>query len=150
VTVWRRYTVAWLGGVVIGMANGTARELTYRKRVGELTAHQISTATAIALFAAYFRGLERRWPIPSRRSALGIGATWLLLTVAFEFGFGHFVAKKSWAELLGDYDLLEGRVWSLVLAWLAFGPLAVRELRRRSGGAALRDGSERVAAGTRP
>ena len=110
-TLWRRYTVAWLGRVVIGMANGTARELTYRKSVGELAAHQISTATAISLFAAYFQGLERRWPIPSRRSALGIGATWLLLTVAFEFGFGHCVAKKSWAELLRDYDLSEGRVW---------------------------------------
>ena len=148
-TLWRRYTVAWLGGVVIGVANGTARELTYRKRVGELAAHQISTATAIALFAAYFWGLERRWPIPSRRSALGIGATWLLLTVAFEFGFGHYVAKKSWPELLRDYDLSEGRVWGLVLAWLAFCPLAVRELTRRSAGSGLGDGSERAAAGTR-
>ena len=136
-TAWRRWALAWLGGVAIGMANGSVRELTYRKRVGELRAHQISTATAISLFAAYFWGLERRWPIPTARGALGIGATWVALTTAFEFGFGHYAAKRPWPELLRDYDLSESRVWSLVLAWLSLGPLAVREAvvcRDRNGG----------------
>ena len=48
------WLVAWLGGPLIGIANGTLRELGYRDRVGERTAHQISTGSAIALFAGYF------------------------------------------------------------------------------------------------
>ena len=40
------------------------------------------------------------------------------MTVAFEFGFGHFVAGHSWQRLLGDYNLLEGRVWLLFLLWI--------------------------------
>jgi hypothetical protein len=125
----RRYTAAWLGGIPIAIANGTARELTYKDRVGDVAAHQISTATAIALFAAYFAVLERRWPIPTERCALEVGATWVALTVCFEFGFGHYVDGRSWTDLLRDYDLSRGRLWSLVLVWLAVGPLVVRRLR---------------------
>jgi hypothetical protein len=93
VTAWRRWALAWLGGAVIGTANGIARELTYRKRIGELRAHQLSSVTAVSLFSAYFTALERRWPIATRRDALRIGLTWLVLTVAFELGVGRLVAK---------------------------------------------------------
>jgi len=44
------------------------------------------------------------------------------MTVAFEFLFGHYVMGHSWHRLLQDYDLHQGRVWVLVLAWTAFGP----------------------------
>lgn len=126
--MWR-WIAAWPGGAVIGVLNGTAREALYARCVGERTAHQISTATIIALLAAYFVALDRRWPLRSRREALGAGVGWLALTAAFEFGFGHWVANEDWPELLADYDLSRGRLWSLVLAWAALGPLAVEELR---------------------
>lgn len=87
--------VAWLGGPILGIANTTARELAYKDQVGELAAHQISTATAIALFAGYFWALERRWPLPTSRAALAAGGAWTSMTVLFEFGFGHYVAKES-------------------------------------------------------
>lgn len=127
----RTYLLAWLGGPVIGIANGVARELVYKDRVGELAGHQLSTGTGIGLFAAYFWWLGRRWPIPTRRTALEIGAAWVALTVAFEFGFGHYVDGKSWDELLRDYDVASGRLWPLVLVWLGLGPLVVRELLAR-------------------
>jgi hypothetical protein len=126
-----RWTLAWLGGAVIGIANGVARETLYAKRTGDLAAHQISTATAVALFAAYFAALERRWPLGSDREALVVGGRWLALTVLFEFGFGRAVDHRSWEALLRDYDLRRGRVWPLVLAWLALGPLVTRQLRER-------------------
>jgi hypothetical protein len=127
---WRRWTAAWLGGTVLAIANGSARELLYADRVADLAAHQISTATFVGLFAAYFAVLERRWPIATTRRALEIGATWVALTVAFEFGFGHWVDGKSWAELAENYDLTSGHVFLLVLLWLAAGPAVVRRLRR--------------------
>ena len=125
--------LAWLGGPLIGIANGTLRELAYKDRVGELRAHQLSTLTAIGLFAAYFDVLSRHVPLPSRRAALEVGAAWLALTVAFEFGFGRLVAHESWEDLLADYDLRAGRLWPLVLLWIAVGPAAMRCLRRPSG-----------------
>jgi hypothetical protein len=128
---WRRWTAAWLGGTVLAVANGVARELLYAGRVGDLAAHQISTATFVALFAAYFAALERRWPIATTRRALEIGATWVVLTVVFEFGFGHWVDGKSFGELLANYDVTTGHVFLLVLAWVGVGPAVVRRLRRR-------------------
>ena len=126
----RAWLVAWLGGPLIGIANGTLRELGYKDRVGERTAHQISTVTALALFAAYFDQLDRRWPLATARDALRVGALWLVLTIAFEFGFGRGVAHSSWEELLADYDVRRGRLWPLVLLWIALGPAVLRARRR--------------------
>jgi hypothetical protein len=141
-----RWRVAWLGGPVIGIANGVTRELVYKDAVGDLTAHQISTASAIVLFGGYFWLLQRRYPLASDRDALRVGAFWLVLTVLFEFGFGRAVDGKSWSELLADYDLSAGRMWSLVLAWLTLGPLASRRAQLAIG----RAERERVRRGPEP
>jgi hypothetical protein len=122
----RAWLLAWLGGPLIGIANGTLREVAYRDRVGERTAHQLSTGSAIALFAAYFELLARWRPLASTCEALEVGVAWLALTVAFEFGFGRTVAHTSWDDLLADYDLRKGRLWPLALAWIALGPAIVR------------------------
>ena len=124
-----RWIAAWPGGALLGVLNGTARQVLYAKRTSARTAHQLSTATMIALLAAYFVALDRRWPLQTRARALRVGSGWLALTAMFEFGFGHWVAKEEWSELLADYDLAHGRLWSLVLAWTVLGPLAVEELR---------------------
>jgi hypothetical protein len=133
--VWVRlpevWVAAWLGGPVIGIVNGSLREALYRDAVGDLRAHQISTATGIGLFAAYFVALERRDPLPDDRTALRVGALWLVLTVLFEFGFGRRVARQSWEQLLADYDLRRGRLWPVVLACLGLVPLVTRRIARR-------------------
>ena len=121
-----------MGGAAIGVGNGIAREATFGRSLAEHRAHQLSCATGIAAFAAYFSALQRRWPLPTRGEALGVGASWLALTVAFELGFGRTVAKLSWQELLADYRLDRGRLWPLVLAWIAAGPAVTRELRVKS------------------
>jgi hypothetical protein len=128
----RTWMLAWFGGPLIGIANGTLREVAYKERVGDLTAHQISTASALGLFAGYFELLARRRPLSSTREAFEVGIAWLALTVAFEFGFGHYVARTSWRELLIDYDLRRGRLWPLVLAWIALGPAVVRAGRQNA------------------
>jgi apolipoprotein N-acyltransferase len=46
----------------------------------------------------------------------------LLATIAFEFGFGHFVAGHSWSKLLADYNVFNGRLWLLVLVWITIMP----------------------------
>ena len=73
--------------------------------------------------------------IPSIRpttagEAARVGALWLVLVLLFEFGFGHFIARKSWPELLTDYDLLRGRVWVLVLVTTAVAPYLMARARR--------------------
>ena len=128
--IWRAWFIAWLGGSVLGIVQRRRREPVYKDEVGDRTAHYISTATLIVLLALYFWMLDRRWPLPAFPDALLIGLAWALLTASFDFGFGHYVDRKPWSELARDYDLGAGRVWILVLAWVALGPSVVRGIRR--------------------
>lgn len=107
---------------MLAVANGVLREVTYGKRVSELSAHQISTGTGILLTGMLVWGLSRFWPIESSRQAWAIGACWLLATIAFEFGFGHFVVGHSARKLLADYNIFNGRVWLLFLVWITAMP----------------------------
>jgi hypothetical protein len=59
----RTWLLVRLGAPLIGIANGALRELAYKNRLGELTAHELSAGSAIALFAGYFELLERRRPL---------------------------------------------------------------------------------------
>jgi len=117
-----RYLLFWPVLAVIAIINGSLRQLTYGRHMAELAAHQLSTVTGIVLTGATVWALNRVWPIGSARAAWIIGACWLLMTIAFEFGFGHYVAGHSWSRLFADYNLAEGRVWSLFLAWIAVLP----------------------------
>lgn len=117
-----RYVLAWFPMVVIAILNGVLREYTYGKRLSELRAHQVSTLTALTLFGVYILGLTRLWRIESSSKAVVIGLIWLLLTVGFEFGFGHYVAGHSWEKLMQDYNLFAGRLWILVLVWITVAP----------------------------
>ena len=59
---------------------------------------------------------------------LALGVFWTALTIAFEFGFGHYVMGHPWERLLADYNILAGRIWVLVLATMLLGPLGVRRV----------------------
>jgi len=124
------YAVAWIPMLFIAIANGVARDLGYKKYTTELRAHQISTLTAAILFASYTWVVERRWPLESATQALLVGGIWLFLTVTFEVIFGRYVAKHPWTQLIADYDLRRGRIWSLLLVWLFVLPCLCHGLSR--------------------
>jgi len=126
-----RHLLFWFVLMVIGILNGVLRVETYGYFVPELTAHQISTLTGILICGGVVWLLWKKWPLPTRRDAWIVGVSWLVLTIAFEFGFGHYVAGHSWQRLFADYNLLEGRVWSLFLVWVLFLPVLCHWLRNR-------------------
>lgn len=126
----KRWLAAWLGAAALGVANGALREGSYGRRLEQRTAQQLSGVTLSAALALYFWRLNRRWPIPTGADAARIGAAWVALTVAFEFGLGR-AQGQTWSEMLAAYDLAEGQSWPLVLAWIGVGPAAVRRLQAR-------------------
>lgn len=125
-----KWALAWLPMVVIAIANGAARDLWYGPSFGELAAHQISTLTALALFAVYIWFALRRLKPGSMRSAVAGGLLWFVMTVAFECLFGHYVAGESWAQLAENYDLLAGHLWPLILVWVCVAPPLFYRLQR--------------------
>jgi hypothetical protein len=113
------------------MVNGTLRTLGYEHRLGDLAAHQLATQLLIAALLGYTWLLHDRRPLPSARTAFGIGGLWALLTLAFEFGVGHYVLGRPWSVLLADYDLAAGRIWELVPIATMIAPALVRAMQNR-------------------
>ena len=128
-----RYLAAWFVLLVVAMINGALRESTYGKYVSELSAHQLSCVTGILLFAVVIHQNVRRWPPASAREAWRIGLFWMALTVAFEFLFFHYVGGHSWEVLLANYDMSAGRLWPLILLWVAVAPYVFYRYSRHGG-----------------
>ena len=118
-----KYFFGWLPLVVIAFANGTIRQLGFQKALGDLHAHQLSTAIGITIFGIYIYWRIRKWKLESQGEALKIGLLWMFLTIVFEFALGRLIIGRDWSVLLNDYNLLEGRVWVLVLLWVAIAPV---------------------------
>jgi hypothetical protein len=97
--------------------------------VGDFRARQIGvfTGSALILVVAY---LLFGWlRAPDRKALMLVGLLWLVLTVAFEFGVGHFVFGRSWESLGEDYNLSKGGLLQLGLVVLALSPLIAARLR---------------------
>jgi hypothetical protein len=123
------YAACWLGMVVLGIFNGAIREKFYGAIMRELSAHQLSTFIGMILFGAYIWILTGIFRIESPKQAIVIGCMWLIMTITFEFVFGHFVMGHPWEKLFHDYNLIQGRVWILVLIWTTIAPYMFYRIR---------------------
>ena len=123
------YAACWPGMVLLAILNGTLREKLYGPHVPELVGHQVSTVSLMALLAIYLWLLTGFFRIESAGQGLAIGMLWLVLTIAFEFLFGHLVVGHPWKALLRDYNLAKGRIWPLVLIWTAVAPYVFYRIR---------------------
>ena len=117
-----KYFFAWFGMMILAIINGGLRDFAYKAQVGDLAAHQISTVVLIILLAGYFRLLTSIWPIESATQAWVIGAMWVLMTEAFEFGTGRFISGDSWSKLFQAHNVFAGQVWILIPLWVLIGP----------------------------
>ena len=120
-----RAILFWLPLPLIAIINGSLRDLGYGSYFGGIIAHQISTATLIIFLTIYLAAVNYRWDIRTKREAFLIGGIWLLLTLAFEFGAGHFAFGKPWEVLLEDYNILSGRLWIFIPIWSAIAPYLI-------------------------
>jgi HJR/Mrr/RecB family endonuclease len=119
----------WFIILVLAVLSGTLRDFGYRRFVGELAAHQISSVllSAVILVVTYlFLRIGNFQATPTQCVALGL--VWLCMTVAFEFLFFHYVGGHPWSELLANYNLLAGRIWLLVLLTTTLAPWLMRKL----------------------
>lgn len=118
----RSLLAAWLTMLTVSMANGALREFIYAPYLNALTAQQFSTLSGAILLGIVIYRFARRHPFPSLAAAFRSGLFWMALTIAFEFLFFHYVGGHDWSALLANYDLSAGRLWPLLLVWIAVAP----------------------------
>ena len=122
---WEAWTTGWVGALGLAFANATLHR-RYGRRLPDLTADQVACLVLLLLILPWTVHIERHQPLVELRDALLVGLGWGLATVAFELGFGHYVAKESWADLRAAYDLRAGRLWALDVLGIALAPAAAR------------------------
>jgi hypothetical protein len=127
-----RYTLFWFVLMIVAIINGILRQAIYTDLLGELSAHQVSTVTGILLVFLAVWLINKIWRIESHRQAIFIGLIWFVMTILFEFGFGHYVMNHPWERLVHDYNIIAGRIWLLFLLSIIFIPSIVYRLSNRS------------------
>ncbi|HNR53688.1 MAG TPA: hypothetical protein PKJ19_00865 [Flavobacteriales bacterium] len=127
--MWWKALLFWFVLMVLAIGNGTVRITFIIPHTGLTAGLAISTVLLCALIlGATWFGI--RWLGPSdTKQAWIIGLLWLAMTLAFEFGVGHFLFKKPWSELLFDYNIVQGRIWLLVPIVTTIAPWLMARVR---------------------
>jgi hypothetical protein len=130
-TIAAKAVLAWLLLFVVMFANGAIRVVILQPQLGEDRARQVASLSGVALVLIVSWLFARYAPEARSSHLLWVGVAWLVSTVAFEFGFGHFVSGQSWSALLADYNIMRGRLWSLILVSVCLGPWFWGAVRRK-------------------
>lgn len=115
-------TGIWLLIVVAAIINGVLREKLIAPLVGIETALQISGITLSAVIFLFSLMSVSFIGALETKTFLFIGMYWVLLTLSFEFLFGHYVVGKSWAEIMQVFNIQKGDLFIVVLFVTAFSP----------------------------
>lgn len=126
-----RALLAWLLMMAIETIHGVLRNRFLAPVVGDFRARQIGVFIGSALILC-IAVLLIGWIHPtSERTLLAIGALWLALTLAFEFGLGRALGRP-WDAMLADYDLSRGGLLSIGMVVLALSPWVAARIRQSS------------------
>jgi hypothetical protein len=129
---WKAFGI-WLLFMVLAMLNGTLRVKVLTPFLGGKWSLPLSgILLAVAIFLVTYAFIPKLKP-PRQAGYWMIGGLWVLLTLAFEFLFGHYVIGESWSSLLEAYNIRKGNLWSLVVVVIFIAPAASAKLRGLSG-----------------
>jgi hypothetical protein len=119
----------WLVMVIIAIANGLFRDKVLSPLLGPNVALPVSgVLLAVFIFAVCYVWLPTIGKQPASQF-LFIGLLWVVLTLGFEFLFGHYVVGKSWRDIVQVFDATDGNLFLLVMIVTLLSPLLAAKLR---------------------
>ena len=128
-SVWLKALALWAAILALAMFNGILREKALIPAMGSFGAFIASgTILSACIFIVAYFAVPWYGEMSSLQWLL-VGVFWLLLTLAFEFGFGRFAQHKPWPELLEAYTFKGGNIWPLVLIAILISPWLMAKLR---------------------
>lgn len=122
----------WLVIVIAAIFNGAIREKLLTPFIGPDISLPLSgiTLSALVFIITYF-AIPFFGNVKSRVYLL-IGVFWTLLTLAFEYLFGHYVMGTPWHEIHQVFTILNGNLFIIVLIVTALSPWAAARLRGKT------------------
>jgi hypothetical protein len=125
-----RGIVVWVVFIFAESLNGAVRIFWLMPTLGEVWAERISFVIGSVLILTIATLLVHWMQIPQRSQQFSIGILWLLLTLGFEIALGRFAFGYSWSQIAADYDLRQGGLMPIGLAWLIFAPFIAEKLQK--------------------
>ena len=119
----------WLGIAILAIINGVVRDNVVAPMYGREIALPLSgiSLAIVVFFITYFTiGFLGK---VTRSVCIGTGVQWVMMTLAFEFLFGHYVAGKSWATLMQTFNVASGDLFVVVLLVSLVAPCIAARLR---------------------
>jgi hypothetical protein len=130
--VWEvaiRALAVWAVIMTGEFANGSLRIFLLIPHIGDFRARQVGVFTGSFLILLITL-LSIRWlRATATRLLLCVGIFWLVLTLLFELGGGHFFFGRSWESLASDYNLMKGGLLPIGLVFLTLSPLIAAKIR---------------------
>lgn len=119
----------WFPLVPLAILNGIIREAWLAPLLGQPLGLPVS-GVSLSVLIFLFTLMVLPWLRASdAKTYVAVGTTWLLMTVLFEFLFGHYIMGESWVESLEAYNVLKGNLWALVLISTAASPYLAARVR---------------------
>ena len=119
----------WLVIVIAAIINGVTRDKLLTPLIGSGVSLPLSGITlsvlvlAITYFTIPFIGEVKTGVY------FIIGLLWVVLTLAFEYLFGHYVVGKPWHEINQVFNILKGDLFIFVLIASATSPWVAAKLK---------------------
>ena len=118
----------WIVLAVSAIVVATFRVGVLLPKFDEQTAHQLGTILYLIVQFAIIYFFIKKMKINKTKTLLGIGIFWVVITIIFEFIFGHYFMGHPWQKLFADYNLFNGRLWILVLINNLIAPIISRKI----------------------
>lgn len=124
-----RASLVWLAIACLAVGNGLAREVIFTPWLGAGIALPLSGLTlSIIVYLVTYLCLDF-FQARQRHTFLLVGLQWVLMTLAFELLFGHFVSHKPWEVLLQTFNIATGDLFSVVLLVTFLSPWAAAKIK---------------------
>ena len=119
----------WLLFLGVAIAGGIIRDRLLVPGLGPLGGRALGTLlVGVIIFGLIYAYIGKLKGV-TQVYLVKLGLFWTILTIMFEFLFGHYAMGHSWQSLWADYNVFQGRLWPLVLMVTLFGPLLARKIR---------------------
>jgi hypothetical protein len=119
----------WLAFLVVAIACGIFRDRFLVPALGPLGGRALGTLLVGVIIFEIIYAYIGKLKGASQASLVQLGLFWTMATIMFEFLFGHYVMGHSWGSLWADDNVLQGRIWPLVLIVTLFGPLLAQKIK---------------------
>lgn len=129
VSLFLKISIIWFVIAALAVANGLFRESVLVSNLGESIALPVS---GMLLSLIVFIVTCLSFPLFGKNNALTyflIGLQWVLMTLLFEFLFGHYVIGKTWSDILEVFNIMKGNLFIFVLIVSLFSPLLVAKIK---------------------